>query len=236
MAAIMTRARALGRFVLLLALCASAARASELPGTPLDAPWRLLGFATDPAPEVRPSGCSDVTLTGLGVVGFAYRPVADGVAVLDRLSWRWRVEGGPPATDLAARGGDDRAVAVHVWYPAEDEGLFGAMRRRLTGLPRVGRAISYVWGGRDGDGRVVDNPYLDGGVQVLLRPAGAGAWSRVEVDLAADHARAFDKPAPVRPAFIAVSTDVDDTASRVTAAVADLAFIARDGTKTPACP
>ena len=32
------------------------------------------------------------------------------------LAWRWRVDAGPPATDLSRRGGDDRAISISVGF------------------------------------------------------------------------------------------------------------------------
>lgn len=211
------------RLVLLLALSlALPVRAADLPGRALDGPWRLVGFDGLAEPAVTIDGCG-VALSGRGVVGIVYRVLAEGVPT-ERLSWRWRVTSGPGATDLARRGGEDRAIAVHVWYPAGDEGFLAGLGRRLAGLPAVGRAVSYVWGGDRPAGTILDNPFLDDAVQIVVEPAGTGGWRRVTADVAADYRRAFGEAPPSRPRFLAVSGDTDDTGGFLDVAVADLAF------------
>lgn len=167
-----------------------------------------------------------VSVHGEGQASFVWRRV-EGPPVC--LSWRWRVEAGPPPTDLTRRGGDDKALSVAVgfagWPP--DASVWQRMQHRLA-QARVGNGrtlprsvLMYVWGGTGREPAFFATPYLAGlGRMRVLRPADAprGRWFPERVDLAADWRAAFvGEPPAVEE--IAVGTDVDDTASRVDAAV-----------------
>lgn len=142
-------------------------------------------------------------------------------------SWQWQVSQGVGPTDLAARGGDDRAIALYfVFIDADTAAGFGnttPSMSRLLGM-RGGRTLIYVWGGNAGRGAVLDSPYLRGrGKTVVLRPAGTGGWTNETVDLAVDHQRAFGRAKQTLIA-IGISSDSDDTGSINLAAVRNLAL------------
>jgi hypothetical protein len=206
--------------------------------------WRELTFR-DKEPNlfaaVEGEGDDGVRVESRGTVSVLYRDLAGGVdlAATPVLAWRWRVDEAPPATDLARKGGDDRALAVYVSF-AFDPARAGAFERtrravlqRLAGRALPGRVLTYLWGG---DGRAgggagwLDNPYLRGAgrMRVLRGPdAPLGRWFEERVDLAADHAAAFGRP-PTAPEQVSISADTDDTASRAVGVVAGLAFRPRD--------
>jgi hypothetical protein len=128
--------------------------------------------------------------------------------------WQWQVSRGVGPTNLAARGGDDRAIALHfVFVDADTAARFGdttPSMSRLLGL-RGGRTLIYVWGGNAARGTVLDSPYLRGrGKTVVLRSAGTGGWTNESVNLAADHQRAFGQSKDTLIA-VGVSSDSDDT-------------------------
>src|SRR5688572_12773956 len=58
----------------------------------------------------RPDG---VTISGEAAGSFAWRRAEGSPGCL---SWRWRVDAGPPGTDLTRRGGDDRAIGITVGF------------------------------------------------------------------------------------------------------------------------
>ncbi len=178
--------------------------------------WRHAEWPGVPAARFRPLPGGGVAVRGEAQASFVWRPMRGTPGCL---SWRWRVEEGPPATDLALRGGDDRALSIAVgfdgWPPGA--GLWQRTRQSLA-QARAGA------GWRSGTGREPSffaSPYLAGLARVrVLRPADAvrGRWLAERADLAADWRAAFGgEPPPVQE--IAVGTDVDDTGTRVDAAV-----------------
>ncbi|MEQ8656491.1 MAG: DUF3047 domain-containing protein [Hyphomicrobiales bacterium] len=129
-------------------------------------------------------------------------------------SWQWQVSQTVGPTNLAARGGDDRAIALYfVFVDADTAARFGdstPSMSRLLGM-RGGRTLIYVWGGNTARGAVLDSPYLRGrGKTVVLRSAGTGGWTNETVNLATDHQRAFGQPKDTLIA-VGVSSDSDDT-------------------------
>lgn len=178
-----------------------------------------------------------VRIQAVGQGSFISRPIQGEAGCL---TWRWRVDAGPPPTDLTRRGGDDRAIAVTVGFAG-----FGpqtswavrtqhAMAQASAGDHRLPRsALTYVFGGtgQEGAGRphgFFPSPWTQGLTQIrVLRAADAprGQWQEERVDLGADWRAAFGE-APV-PAMIelAISTDVDDTGARVDAQVENIRFV-----------
>lgn len=209
----------------------------------------LLGGAVSPgrAPEdvaalgwqkaewhgIRPAEFSATPAGGLRIRGqgqgsFLWRP-QPGPATC--LAWRWRVDAGPPATDLTRRGGDDRAIALAVGFAGfgPDAG-FGtraqhAVAQAGAGDHRLPRSVlAYVWGGtgREAGGGFFASPWTGAITRLrVLRPAEAprGQWVEERVDLAADWRRAFGGAEVPELQEIVISTDAEDTGSRVDAQV-----------------
>ena len=192
--------------------------------------WQRVEVPGKPATEFVPSDGA-IRVSADSSVAFLVRELTAEEAAMPPLSWRWRVDLANPVTDLSAKGGDDRPLAVHVWFPPDPdaESLFSQFRRDMAGLfgmPLPGRAVTYVWGGHGERGQMIENPYFQGsGVLVTLRPGAAptGRWFAESVDPVADYERAFGTPAPT-PTHVAVSADTDDTMSRSLAWIADLVF------------
>jgi hypothetical protein len=169
---------------------------------------------------------------GLAVEGqaqgsYVWRPAAGAAQCL---GWRWRVSEGPPPMDLTRRGGD-RAISITVGFAGFPPDVSAGQRARhaMASTAAGGRALPrsaliYVWGGTGQEPALFASPYAHGLARVrVLRPAQAprDAWQAERVDLAADWRAAFGgEPPPVTE--IAVSTDVDDSRSRVSAAVAEI--------------
>lgn len=160
-----------------------------------------------------------------------YRRLDDvGIDGADVLAWEWQVVEGLPASDLSLPDGDDRPLAVHVWFYPEEGDDVGMLERlgAAFGLP-PGKVLTYVWGGNRAPGSMFVNPHnREKGRMITLRAADArtGAWFSERVDLAADYARAFGGMA-TKPAAIAVSGDADDLASMSLALLRNLRFTAR---------
>ncbi len=211
----------------------------------------LLGGAASPGttpPELEAAGWRKVVWNGLRPAEFSATS-AGGIRIRGQgqgslisrslqgeagcIAWRWRVDAGPPATDLTRRGGDDRAVAISIGFAgfAPSAGLAlrtqHAVAQASAGGMRLPRsALTYVWGGtgREPSG-FFPSPWTGGLTQLrVLRPAEAqrGQWVEERVDLRADWRAAFG-PGEVPPLMeLAISSDAEDTGARVDAQIEGL--------------
>ena len=160
-----------------------------------------------------------------GTGSFVWRRVS---GVVQCLNWRWRVDLGPPATDITRRGGDDRAIALAVgfagfppgagaWARAQHAIAQGAAGSHI--LPRA--VLIYIWGGSGAEPPRFYSPWLSGlGKVHPLRHARSqtGQWFDEKRDLDADWRAAFGGDPPMLQE-IAIGCDVDDTRSRLDARI-----------------
>jgi hypothetical protein len=230
---------------LLAALLGGAAEPLPTPPMLAEAGWRMgawHGMAParfDPMPPRVRSAAGEAWALLPGVLlraepgegGFVWRRLAGPPGCL---AWRWRVDAGPPPTDLTRRGGEDRAISISVgfdgWPP--EAGAWARARHAAAqaalgdGQPLPRSMLIYVWGGTGREpAPFFASPWLGGIGQVrVLRPADAprGVWLEERVDLAAEWRAAFGAEGPPPLIKISIGTDTDDTRSRVHAAVADL--------------
>lgn len=194
--------------------------------------WRKLQWDGIRPPAFSATAGGGVRVQGQGQGAVLTRPLAGTPMTAPLcLSWRWRVDAGPPATDLTRRGGDDRAIAVSVGFAGfgPEAGLstrvrHGAVQANLAGhtLPRS--VLSYVWGGtgREAAGGFFASPWTGPIARLrVLRPAEAprGQWVEEKVNLGADWRAAFGAAEVPPLQDLAISTDTEDTGSRVDAQV-----------------
>lgn len=214
---------------------AVAALAAMIAGTTPAAALGPVSFGPDPAAL----GWDNLTFRGRAPASFAAQGpralsiAADsGVSVFWRAlprdfaegttaRWRWKVDQGVPATDLARKGADDRDIAVYFLF-ADDPATLDNPPTSLTGAMREGRALVYVWGGNAAPGTAVASPHMRGRGQLIVkRPAGAGGWENVSVNLRSDFRQVFGRePGPL--VGLGVSTDSDDTGTATRATLSDL--------------
>jgi hypothetical protein len=212
--------------------------------TPLPAPpdlaaagWRKVAWnGLRPAQfAVTPSG--GIRISGRGEGSFIARPLTGAATCL---AWRWRVDAGPPPTDLTRRGGDDRAVSIGIGFAG-----FGpqagfstraqhAVAQAAAGDVRLPRsALVYIWGGtgregQDGPGGFFASPWSSGISKMrILRPADAprGQWVEERVDLGADWRAAFGGGEVPPMSELMISTDGDDTGARVEVQVENIRLV-----------
>jgi hypothetical protein len=188
--------------------------------------WHKGGWSgIEPATfEALPEG--GLRLSAQGQASFAWRTIDDPGTCL---SWRWRVDAGPPPTPLDRRGGDDRAIAITIGFdgwPAESGFLQRAkhaLAQVAAGDHRLPRSmLVYVWGGTGREARPFTNPYAHGLAEVfVLRTADAekGRWFEEKVELARDWKMAFRGATAPSAMEIMVGTDVDDTRARLDARI-----------------
>ena len=216
---------ALSAAILVGGAAASIAQAPSL----IDAgPWKLIKLRGKDATQFEVEKNRELKVEAKGAVGFYYTELADIADDKVMLRWRWRVDRQIPATDQARKGGDDRAIAVHLWFDDDETGsLFGKLGG-LLGYPRVGHLMTYVWGGVRDANTVMTNPYYDKGAIIIVRngkASGKGDWRFEQRDVVADYARAFGrKPDLSKLRYLAISADTDDTGTISSARVADVAL------------
>ncbi len=210
---------------------ALAARPAAAAPVPLGGGWYAAEYAGIGAAQFALRGEWGVSVHApAGHGGFVYRRLAGAATCL---SWRWRVEAGPPGTDLTRRGGDDRALSIAVGFAGWPPGVSLWQRTQYSvaqaqtpshTLPRA--MLLFVWGGTGREPPRFPSPWMAGLGQVrILRTAGAprGAWFEESVDLPAEWAAAFGgTPPPLQE--IAIGCDADDTRTRVEAMVERIAF------------
>ena len=199
--------------------------------------WRKIEWS-----GIRPA---DFTATASG--GVRVRAQGQGSFVSRRLqgppgclAWRWRVDAGPPPTDLTRRGGDDRAISVGIGFAGfGPQAGFGtrtqhAVAQAAAGDVRLPRsALVYTWGGtgREGQGTpggFFSSPWSSGISKLrVMRPADAprGQWVEERVDLGADWRTAFGNGELPPMMEIMISTDADDTGARVDAQIENIRLV-----------
>lgn len=189
--------------------------------------WEALTFRRLDATQYSATDTNTLSVVAEGSSSVISRRLPEQAFDAMRASWRWRVDEGVPATDLAKKGGDDRALAIYFAFAPEGDrasaAAGGASLRSLL-LTGRGQLLVYVWGGEGAPGTMLQNPYTRGsGVYIVQRPASTAnrRWFSEEVDLRADFARAFGGEPGVLVG-VAVASDSDDTESKNVAAIADL--------------
>lgn len=205
-------------------LAASSVTAEIPPG------WRLYPLDGRPIMQASPSGEDGVRLEGEAAVTLAVKAFpAAWLSPGTCLSWRWRVDAGPPAPQPNRRGDDDRAIALWVGFRAEAEAMtlaqryaFGMIRFLSPVVDPPGFILAYSWsaGAPAAGWEGLPQPFLGQIVRqrVLRTDAYGGGWVEETVPLTEDFRRAFRVPAtPLMQ--IAVFADGDNTASRTDVAV-----------------
>ncbi len=192
--------------------------------------WDVATVPNEAASRFTYPAPGEVDVESDGSVAFLYRevdpPTSGGVA------WNWRVDRSAGNADQFAKGADDRAIAVHLWFFREGTGadtLFGGVAEFL-GYPRISHALTYVWGGADRPEGPQANPYFDSGRIVVLRTEDMpkGEWLPERRDLARDVRAAFGDAVSLQDLkFVAISSDTDNQGGLARARIKDLEWTPR---------
>ena len=198
--------------------------------------WRMVGLRGVPPARVdlvEEGGTPVARIRAEAAAGSLAHSLDADVSATPLLRWRWKVDRVVEAADLMRRQGDDFAARVYVTFAVPDESL-GAWERARMRLGRLlygealpAAALCYVWDNRHPPGTSVWNAYSGQVRMVVVRSAGAGAWSAEMRDVAADWRAAFGTRYPGPPPRISgvvVSADTDQTGEAVTAWFGDLAL------------
>jgi len=193
--------------------------------------WGLLFQKHTPPTRFQLDGDGRVEIETDDSVAFLFRALRQDELRSPTLSWRWKVVRGLTPANLRVSGGDDRPVAVHLWFdrPAAENGFLGRLKdgvAAVLGVPSPGKTLTYVWGGVHPRGERFASPYRpEDGFIVILRPGDTalGEWREERIDFDADFQHAFGYPPP--PArYLAVSADSENAGGRSLAVVGDLTF------------
>jgi hypothetical protein len=197
---------------------------------PSPSQWHEGGWSGIPRARIHATGEDAVTISSRGQGGFVWRYERRAA---ECLSWRWRVDEGPPPTPLDRRGGDDRAVSITIGFAGWPERTSAWQRTQHAvaqtsagGRPLPRAALVFVWGGTGREAPGFESPYMAGLGRVwVLRAADAprGTWKEERVDLPALWRATFGGQVPPVEK-IAIAVDSDDTASRVEARVEAIRF------------
>lgn len=183
--------------------------------------WTAVAFPGIAPARFTASGEDTLLVATDSGAGLLWHPLPGTAGQTRRARWRWRVEQGVAATDLAQRGADDRALGVYFVFGDRPAGASSAMDLLAS---RSVTALVYVFGGDKPRGSVLPSPHMGArGRFVVLRPAASAkqVWFDETVDLADDFARAFGRALP--PLIgVAISSDSDDTRARNRAGVQGL--------------
>lgn len=193
--------------------------------------WRQLRVKERPAAQFDLINGSTIAVTAKDAAGFLYKPLRSDGVQLRTMQWSWRIDTAPPPSDLSRPGKDDRALALHVWFPVSVErdspwDLIKSGLGQLAGLPVPGKVLTYVWGGIHPNGEKIPNPYLEEDGVIVVRRTGSAKhsdWFMESINFAKDFEIAFGYPAPP-PSFVVISADTDDLKGASRAFVKDISF------------
>lgn len=223
----MCRMRRIAAAIATVTLCAAAPAPPPGAGTG----WHEGGWSGVPRARLTPVGEDGATISSRGQGGFLWRFERRPA---ECLSWRWRVDHGPPPTRLDRRGGDDRAISVTIGFAGWPERASAWQRTQHAvaqanagGRPLPRAALVFVWGGTGQEPRGFESPYMAGlGRVFVLRTAQAaqGVWKEERVNLPALWRETFGGQVPPVEK-IAIAVDSDDTGTRVEARIDAIRFV-----------
>ena len=200
-----------------------------------DAGWQLYSDSRWAPARFRLTVDGSIEATTDNSTALIWKKIPEQDAHRPMLHWEWRVDETMAATDITVKGGDDRPMALHVWFmePPERQTAFQALRAKLLeivfGFPVHGRVLTYVWGGRGERGDALPNPHIgEDSWMIVLRPGRTPTqeWFAERRDLVADYDAAFGGAPPER-GIIAIAADSEDTRSRSRAFVRNITFADR---------
>lgn len=204
------------------------------PGTPPVEHYRLVGIpriAQNQFALVEDNGVTVLKTDSMSSAGTVGLPITATREAGATLQWRWKVSHTLDAANPRTKAGDDFAARVYVFFDVPLESLSFMERaknwlaRVMTGMEVPTAAICYAWDHREAIGANFWSPYTKRVRIVVLRneSSGANVWHTERRDLSADFKSAFGSDMP-RVTGVAVGSDTDNTASRVTTWFGDVEF------------
>lgn len=176
--------------------------------------WKILKFSGIKKNEyvIHENGIIDIHMDDSS--SLLYRKISETEKEAAFLSWQWKIALGFAATSMTDKTKDDRPVAIHIWFPKEKTDKnkgFKEFFGRLFGYDFPGRVITYVWGGTEKQGEIIENPHFEErGFLIVQKPGTfvSDAWIDEQVNFRADYKKIFGEDAP-DPTHVAISGDSD---------------------------
>ncbi len=150
------------------------------------------------------------------------------------MRWSWRVENILEKGDVTEKSGDDYPARVYVIFDYDIGNLSWWDRTRLRAIRTFygdvpTRAINYIWESSAEVGTIVENPYSDLVMMVVVESGeeNVGTWIEYERNVYVDYKEIYGKEPP-NINGIAIMTDTDDTGESAVAYYGDIKFIRED--------
>lgn len=216
-----------------LSLLALPARATLDPALASEG-WRSIPFPGRPSLSITHDGETGMRIEGTAGIAVAYQPMRVPVGPNTCLAWRWRVDHGPPPTDLTRSSGADRGLALWIGFEPDAERM-GLLQRYLMGIATMssgrrmvpGFILLYVHGGTGEEPLWHRSPLTGGlGRTMVLAPAETviGEWVEHEVPLAQHFRAAFGIAPSGFVTELAIGADGDDTQSAISGRIGEIRF------------
>jgi hypothetical protein len=130
--------------------------------------------------------------------------------------------------DLTKKSGDDAAARVYIFYRYEKEkaGFFEKLYRNYSKNESDGNSIVYIWGNNEKKGDVIENPYSDKFIQIIVESGteNAGKYIKFKQNVYEDFKKHFKYDPPETISSIAIMTDTDNTGAQATGYFKDIFF------------
>lgn len=201
---------------------------ASLLSTPATTPhwehWFLPGKRNEPFEVTHALGRDALRVKANNSVSILRQRFGDGLPVVGRLAFSWKVDALPVGADLRDSQVEDAPVRLVLAFGG-DRSLLSPRAHRLSELSRLltgeelpYATLAYVWSAKDPLETVVHNPRTDR-IRKLVVETGdlsLGRWLLYERDVQADFVRAFGElPGPLLA--LALMTDTDNTSSQLQA-------------------
>jgi len=218
--------------VVVLCGLVSSAIAGEMEISPGLSDWQELKYDGS-TPNRWREDAGSLVISGQNSVSVLYRSANISPVETPILRWKWRVDQGPPKTNIFRKGNDDKAISLIVAfaYDSPNATIKESMKRifveAVAGKDAPGRLVDLAWGGDSHSGAVAESPYYGySGRIVAMHPEGGEGWVEEAIDIAELYRQQWGT-APPRITHIAVSSDSDDTGKPVDARITNIRFTAK---------
>lgn len=122
--------------------------------------------------------------------------------------------------DLTKKKGDDAPARLYVFFEYDEEkaGFFEKAYRKYSGNKADGKAIVYIFGSSVKKGAVIENPYSDLFIQIVVESGeeNVGKYVSHRRNVYEDFKKHFKDDPPKTISSIAIMTDTDNTGGSAT--------------------
>ena len=130
--------------------------------------------------------------------------------------------------DLKEKSGDDASARVYIFYQYEKEkaGFFEKLYRNYSKNEYDGNSIVYMWGNNEKKGDVMENPFSDKFIQIIVESGteNVGKYMKFKQNVYDDFKKHFKYDPPETISSIAIMTDTDNTGAKATGHFKDIFF------------